>query len=179
MILTVNSRPGATLAKSDPWQERAACADTDPELFFQSLGNNPFGGAFSLCSGCPVRDACLTAAMSAEEGLSANLRFGMFGGMTPSDRALSDIPVELSQAARLEIRAASAKRAATAQRIRRAAKRATMPPTLPADIQHGTEGGYTTHRKRGEDACDDCKAGKARAQRDRRIKPNTTTGAAA
>lgn len=28
-------------------------------------------------------------------------------------------------------------------------------------INHGTEGGYNQHRRRGEDACDDCKKAKS------------------
>jgi WhiB family redox-sensing transcriptional regulator len=33
----------------------------------------------------------------------------------------------------------------------------------PREIRHGTQGGYDTHRKRGEDACDACKAARAQA----------------
>lgn len=37
----------------------------------------------------------------------------------------------------------------------------------PQPIRHGTEGGYTTHKRRGEDACQACLDGYAQARRRR------------
>lgn len=86
MILTVNSRPTTTTADRSPWLNKAACAEVEPEVFFHSVGANPFGLAFAICRDCPVRGECLDAAMSAEAGVDVRRRFGMFGGMTPGDR---------------------------------------------------------------------------------------------
>lgn len=44
--------------------------------------------AAALCAGCPVIEACLTAAMEAEGDLVARNRYGIRGGLTPKARAL-------------------------------------------------------------------------------------------
>lgn len=40
----------------------------------------------------------------------------------------------------------------------------------PRSQRHGDHPGYTQHQKRGEDACDDCKAGEAAYQVERRLR---------
>ena len=42
--------------------------------------------AQALCAGCPVREECLAAAIEEEHGLSANNRYLVRGGLTPSGR---------------------------------------------------------------------------------------------
>ena len=42
--------------------------------------------AQALCAGCPVRQECLAAAIEEEHGLSANNRYLVRGGLTPSGR---------------------------------------------------------------------------------------------
>lgn len=53
----------------------------------------------------------------------------------------------------------------TRARIRQ--KRAQQPPP-PFTAPHGTEAGYVTHRRRGENACPDCAAASREAARRRR-----------
>lgn len=43
--------------------------------------------AEALCAGCPVRSACLDAALAEEDGLSYRSRYLVRGGLTPIGRA--------------------------------------------------------------------------------------------
>ena len=60
------------------WQERALCAQTDPEAFFPEKGGST-REAKKVCLTCEVRDECLEYALMNDE------RFGSWGG--PSARA--------------------------------------------------------------------------------------------
>lgn len=73
----------------DGWREDALCRQVDPEAFYPVSTTDPhaYDDARAICALCPVRDACLAAAMTAEGGAGAAARFGMWGGMTPSERA--------------------------------------------------------------------------------------------
>ena len=77
------SRPvptGATAADTD-WRRSAACAATDPELFFpvdDSLAST--GPARAVCVTCPVIRDCLTWA------LAHGVDDGIYGGLTPGER---------------------------------------------------------------------------------------------
>ena len=51
------------------WQERALCAQTDPEAFFPEKGGST-REAKRICLGCEVRDACLEYALANDERLS-------------------------------------------------------------------------------------------------------------
>lgn len=66
------------------WRHRAACRDEDPELFFPVSEVGPGAGetarAKSVCASCPVRAACL------EYALDNGLNYGVFGGLTESER---------------------------------------------------------------------------------------------
>ena len=61
------------------WQERALCAQTDPEAFFPEKGGST-REAKRICQGCEVRDACLDYALAHDE------RFGIWGGMSERER---------------------------------------------------------------------------------------------
>jgi WhiB family redox-sensing transcriptional regulator len=61
------------------WQERALCAQTDPELFFPEKGGST-REAKSTCRRCEVRAECLDAALDNDE------RFGIWGGNSERDR---------------------------------------------------------------------------------------------
>ncbi|WP_223189328.1 WhiB family transcriptional regulator [Streptomyces sp. TRM68416] len=71
-------------ADSDPWTERAACHDTDPETFFPLPGTS--GGvdkeavAKRLCGTCPVARECLREALLNDEGA------GIWGGFNARER---------------------------------------------------------------------------------------------
>lgn len=61
------------------WQERALCAQTDPDLFFPEKGFST-REARSICNGCEVRTECLKYALAHGE------RFGIWGGLSERER---------------------------------------------------------------------------------------------
>ncbi len=61
------------------WQERALCAQTDPEAFFPEKGGST-REAKRICSGCEVRAECLEYALAQDE------RFGIWGGLSERER---------------------------------------------------------------------------------------------
>ena len=61
------------------WQERALCAQTDPEAFFPEKGGST-REAKRICSGCEVRAECLEYALAHGE------RFGIWGGLSERER---------------------------------------------------------------------------------------------
>jgi WhiB family redox-sensing transcriptional regulator len=63
----------------EEWQERALCAQTDPEAFFPEKGGST-REAKRICMGCEVRDACLDYALAHDE------RFGIWGGLSERER---------------------------------------------------------------------------------------------
>ena len=88
MILTVNSRPVSSVTPRAAWVDQASCADADSDLFFPGrLEGFRYDAARAICADCPVRTKCLEAAMAVEGNEGAFSRFGMYGGLTPRDRA--------------------------------------------------------------------------------------------
>ena len=63
----------------DQWQERALCAQTDPEAFFPEKGGST-RDAKRICSSCDVRGECLEYALQNDE------RFGIWGGLSERER---------------------------------------------------------------------------------------------
>lgn len=61
------------------WQERALCAQTDPEAFFPEKGGST-REAKRICAGCEVRSECLEYALEHDE------RFGIWGGLSERER---------------------------------------------------------------------------------------------
>lgn len=72
------------------WQQRALCAETDPEAFFPEKGCSP-ADAMRICNGftdrfgelhagCEVRDECLAYALATDQ------RFGVWGGASERQR---------------------------------------------------------------------------------------------
>lgn len=61
------------------WQERALCAQTDPEAFFPEKGGST-REAKRICAGCDVRAECLEYALAQDE------RFGIWGGLSERER---------------------------------------------------------------------------------------------
>lgn len=61
------------------WQERALCAQTDPEAFFPEKGGST-REAKKVCRGCEVRVECLEYALARDE------RFGIWGGLSERER---------------------------------------------------------------------------------------------
>jgi WhiB family redox-sensing transcriptional regulator len=61
------------------WQERALCAQTDPEAFFPEKGGST-REAKRVCLTCDVRSDCLEYALQNDE------RFGIWGGLSERER---------------------------------------------------------------------------------------------
>jgi WhiB family transcriptional regulator, redox-sensing transcriptional regulator len=64
---------------ADEWQDRALCAQTDPEAFFPEKGGST-REAKKICLGCEVRHECLDYALAHDE------RFGIWGGLSERER---------------------------------------------------------------------------------------------
>ncbi len=62
------------------WQERAACADVDVELFFPVKEADPALEAKEVCARCPVLAECL------DESLAKRHAYGVWGGLTERER---------------------------------------------------------------------------------------------
>ena len=60
-------------------QERALCAQTDPEAFFPEKGGST-REAKRVCLSCEVRSECLEYALAHDE------RFGIWGGLSERER---------------------------------------------------------------------------------------------
>jgi WhiB family redox-sensing transcriptional regulator len=67
------------LGDAPEWQERALCAQTDPEAFFPEKGGST-REAKRICSRCEVRTDCLEYALGHDE------RFGIWGGLSERER---------------------------------------------------------------------------------------------
>jgi WhiB family redox-sensing transcriptional regulator len=67
------------LPEEQSWQERALCAQTDPEAFFPEKGGST-REAKKICVGCEVRAECLEYALQHDE------RFGIWGGLSERER---------------------------------------------------------------------------------------------
>jgi WhiB family transcriptional regulator, redox-sensing transcriptional regulator len=66
-------------SEQEDWQDRALCAETDPEAFFPEKGGST-REAKRICSGCEVRAQCLEYALAHDE------RFGIWGGLSERER---------------------------------------------------------------------------------------------
>jgi WhiB family redox-sensing transcriptional regulator len=71
------------------WQERALCAQTDPEAFFPEKGGST-REAKAVCNSCEVRLECLKYAFDNDE------RFGIWGGLSERERRKAKRLVEAS-----------------------------------------------------------------------------------
>jgi WhiB family redox-sensing transcriptional regulator len=61
------------------WTARAACRDTNTEIFFPASANEEVD-ALAICATCPVRAQCLDYAIRNREN------HGIWGGTTPEER---------------------------------------------------------------------------------------------
>lgn len=72
--------------RSWTWQEQASCRRKSNDLFYGPEGEKPLqresreSRAVEICADCPVREACLTHALSVPEA------YGVWGGTTESAR---------------------------------------------------------------------------------------------
>ncbi|WP_433893064.1 WhiB family transcriptional regulator [Streptomyces sp. CA-111067] len=86
------SLPSQPLQEQARWRENAACREVGAAFFFPSdePEEQPLystGRARAVCAGCPVRSACLDDAMAREGTAGRHGRAGVWGGLSPSQRA--------------------------------------------------------------------------------------------
>jgi WhiB family redox-sensing transcriptional regulator len=68
-----------TALEPERWQDRALCAQADPEAFFPEKGGST-REAKKVCRACEVRAECLEYALDHDE------RFGIWGGLSERER---------------------------------------------------------------------------------------------
>lgn len=73
---TAFSRP--VPVRESEWRQRAACRDTEPEIFFSETEPGAVR-ARTICSACPVRPQCLAFALAADA-------WGVWAGTTRDQR---------------------------------------------------------------------------------------------
>jgi WhiB family transcriptional regulator, redox-sensing transcriptional regulator len=67
------------IEEEQSWQERALCAQTDPEAFFPEKGGST-REAKKVCTTCDVKQECLEYTLMHDE------RFGIWGGLSERER---------------------------------------------------------------------------------------------
>lgn len=68
------------------WEVDALCAGIDPTLWFPAAGEDNLV-AKRICLECPVRVRCLETALATESFKGREYRFGIWGGLGPTERA--------------------------------------------------------------------------------------------
>ena len=67
--------------RREEWEDRALCAEVDPDLFFaEGKGNHTVRDARRVCAACEVRAQCLAYALEHPE------LEGVWGGLTEKER---------------------------------------------------------------------------------------------
>lgn len=127
------------------WELKAACRDTDPEVFFSSRS---VGLARQTCEACPVRMTCLESALVREEGVAKEFRTGIVAGVTGAQRW-----------------GIAQERKAT-EAARKPAKKPRGPGRKPALC--GTRAAYQRHIRKGEPVDQACRDAHALGNREYR-----------
>ncbi|WP_198539825.1 WhiB family transcriptional regulator [Mycobacteroides franklinii] len=68
----------------ESWTQKALCPETDPEIFYPTVGGpgkTMAKAAKAICAQCPVAAECLDFAFRTGE------EYGIFGGVTAHERA--------------------------------------------------------------------------------------------
>ncbi len=80
IVTLVHDAFGIGADEAEPtWQDKALCAQTDPEAFFPEKGGST-REAKRVCRSCEVRAECLEYALEHDE------RFGIWGGLSERER---------------------------------------------------------------------------------------------
>lgn len=116
------------------WRQDALCVDHDPELRFPHPGRD---GLEDRRTAQRICAECPVRRQCATEALTTDQPFGIWGGLTDRERTkLLGLPPP----------------------CRRVASDTSAPKP------HGTDARYAQHRRDGEQACEACRAGHAKAR---------------
>lgn len=75
------------------WQDDALCREVGADLFFPADADDGnyrthrYTEAKAVCAACTVRQECLESAMAREGDTSHQYRGGLWGGLSPEQRA--------------------------------------------------------------------------------------------
>lgn len=91
----MTKRAPNTMPSRLAWQEKGSCTGLSSNAFF--VPDRSAAKAKAICSWCPVQQQCLDYAMTTEGAGRSSDRFGVFGGLTGTERAAlagvrSDVP---------------------------------------------------------------------------------------
>ncbi|MFD8407204.1 WhiB family transcriptional regulator [Streptomyces anulatus] len=178
-----------TLHTGSAWQDRAVCRTApDDDLWFAEPSDKAtIREAIAACLSCPVLLLCRQAAADEERGHGKQTRYGIRGGLTPTQRWAADPHTQAGKGkggrrlARCGTTKAYYRHLQAGEPIDPACQAASdaykqqlTPPAPPAAC--GTRSGYQKHRRLGETACDPCR--QANSDADRRLRNTGTTAAA-
>lgn len=82
---------------------RGTCAGDRSDTWFQDLRTPATRNARRICESCPVRTACLAAALLYGE------EYGVWGGLDPDERLLLDSRLQRGEALRAVVRSVIAR----------------------------------------------------------------------
>lgn len=184
------SRAPKTLPRAPHWTDTAACAHPAylpiRDFWFADDSNtNQTRTATTICGHCPVKDACLAAAVAEEKGRGKPSMFGIRGGLTATERWTQKDrktrgkvgpPRPLSPCgtvAAYERHSRNGEPIDDACRAAHTEYRRKQRQQQPRQTGCGTRPGYRAHLARGEDACAPCR--QANADADRRLRNTGTT----
>lgn len=72
------------------WQDDGLCREIGDALFFpddEGARAHRYTDARAVCAACPVRSICLEDAMAREGNVTREYRAGLWGGLSPEQRA--------------------------------------------------------------------------------------------
>lgn len=178
-----------TLGPAGDWRPLGTCsAAPDDDLWFPEPSDKAtIRDAITACLSCPVLLLCRQAAADEERGHGKQTRYGIRGGLTPTQRWAADPHTQAGKGkggrrlARCGTTKAYYRHLQAGEPIDPACQAASdayeqqlTPPAPPAAC--GTRSGYQKHRRLGETACDPCR--QANSDADRRLRNTGTTAAA-
>lgn len=144
------------------WEKQAACRSLAPEFFYPAKGDKEQEDrAKAVCAGCPVREACLAAALEDEKLLGPYDRDGVRGGLSGRDRYVAQhgvMPVrrrKKSPSPRRPVAARQAPSCGAGSESRTRSKRVSGAVERP---ECGTRSGYFWHIEHYEIPCEPCTA---------------------
>lgn len=179
-----------SLPRAPHWTDQAACARPGYQKiqefwFADDSATAQVTTAVTICGYCPVKDACLTAAVTEEVGRGEQSMYGIRGALTAKERWLkkkretrrqfnTPRPVpECGTTAAYERHIRNGEPIDDACRAAHTEYRRKQRGQQARPTGCGTRSGYRAHRARGEEACQPCR--QANTDADNRLRRTGTT----